>query len=158
MPLTLFQDTGAWQQAESSPVHLASVPIETSEEPSFGARKAKVAEQAKAATAPPPGPTAEQLAEMREVFDAVDKDKNGRLDRSEIADVGLKLGRYLTATDLAAGMSEMDMDGDGTVDFAEFQVWWWRTGRLNASEQLEAKWAAFTNRFDAVTAAALSGL
>eukprot|EP01050_Picozoa_sp_SAG11_P005027 SAG11_NODE_338_length_10535_cov_8.199885_9_plen_66_part_00 len=38
--------------------------------------------------------------------------------------VAAALGRPLKGDKLAAAMAEMDADGGGTVDAAEFEAWW----------------------------------
>jgi hypothetical protein len=71
--------------------------------------------------APKAGPNEEEL---RQLFDSIDTDGGGTLDREELAVLATKLGQALGPAELEAAMAEMDADGDGDVDFDEFQEWW----------------------------------
>ena len=71
-----------------------------------------------------------EQAEARAVFDEVDTDGGGSLDRDEVA-VLVKLlaassddHRELSAEELDTAMADMDGDGNGDVSFDEFWVWW----------------------------------
>lgn len=165
--LTALLQTERWEQAEAAiatPLTLKTVPIDEEDgQPSSGVQKRRVApkkadRQAAAAAAVPSPPSDDELAEMRQAFDRVDTDKNGRLDRSEVKAAGQRLGRFFTETDLDEGMAAMDKDGDGTVNFEEFTDWWWREGKLSALEKIDLKWTEFQNRFNAVTSAALGSM
>ena len=61
---------------------------------------------------------------IQQVFDSIDLDGSGRLDRSELSKASLQLGRRLTDIDVAVAMEEMDADGGGDIDFDEFFEWW----------------------------------
>ena len=80
-----------------------------------------------AANAPKLGDTqtAEHKQEQyfREMFNSIDVDGSGTLDRAEVAQLSVKLGRELRKLELDAAMAEMDPDGDGSVDFNEFKTW-----------------------------------
>lgn len=60
---------------------------------------------------------------FRDMFDAIDVDGSGCLDRSEIAQLSINMGRELRKIELDAAMAAMDPSGDGTVDFDEFKLW-----------------------------------
>ena len=67
----------------------------------------------------------ERMATVKDVFDEVDADGGGALDRGEIRVLCEKLlGVELSEPELDAGMAEMDGDGGGEVDFSEFYRWW----------------------------------
>ena len=54
------------------------------------------------------------------MFDEVDEDKGGTLDREEIHTLAVKLlGRVVKAPEVDRMMKEMDEDGGGDVDFEE---------------------------------------
>jgi calmodulin len=60
----------------------------------------------------------------RDMFDSVDQDGSGALDREEVAQLAFNmLGRQLNDFELDAAMLEMDPDGDANVDFDEFKAW-----------------------------------
>ena len=46
-------------------------------------------------------------------------------------------------------------DQNGVVCYEEFEAWWEGGGKLSASEKLDAKFAAFSSRFDDVMHKAL---
>ena len=54
---------------------------------------------------------AHTTAELRELFDLIDEDRSGSLDRGEIQNLAGRLGKHLTATQLDEAMAEMDTDG-----------------------------------------------
>jgi tetratricopeptide (TPR) repeat protein len=62
--------------------------------------------------------------ELRKMFDEVDVDKSGALDRGEIRDLARRLGKILMSHEVDAAMDEMDADGNDSVDFEEFVLWW----------------------------------
>lgn len=61
---------------------------------------------------------------VKQFFVEMDDDKSGLLDESEVRELALALGTKLKDADVAAAMAEMDEDGSGEVDFAEFYAWW----------------------------------
>ena len=65
---------------------------------------------------------------VREVFERLDEDGSGYLDRREIdqaaGQLGGSLGVLMTAEEQEKAFRKMDPDGDGQVTFAEFEVWW----------------------------------
>ena len=63
----------------------------------------------------------ETVVEM--LFEEIDEDGSGTLDRDEIALCARKMGQPLSEDALDAAMKEMDEDGNGSVDFAEFYSW-----------------------------------
>ena len=64
----------------------------------------------------------------RQVFDSLDEDSSGFLDRAEVEKasgvLGAGLGFIMSAEELDKQFTAMDPDGDGEVTFEEFQVWW----------------------------------
>ena len=72
--------------------------------------------------------SAMNAAQLRELFDDIDADGSGSLDRDEILQLAMRLGKRLSATELDGAMKEMDTDGDEEVSFDEFRVWWERYG------------------------------
>ena len=64
--------------------------------------------------------TREQVQAFRETFDFFDKDGGGSINTSEIGDVLRALGQRPTKAELAQMVREVDADGSGDVDFAEF--------------------------------------
>jgi len=66
--------------------------------------------------------------EARALFEEIDEDDGGTLDRNEIRILAKRLGKKLTDAKLDEAMAQMDADGNGDVDFGEFLSWWKETG------------------------------
>ena len=64
--------------------------------------------------------TAEQLEEHRQLFNSFDEDGGGTIDAEEMAKLAEVLGLKLNAQGAKALIEEIDLDGDGLVDFVEF--------------------------------------
>jgi hypothetical protein len=62
--------------------------------------------------------------DLRRVFDAVDTDGSGYLDREEISALAKRMGKRLRRKQLDKLMAEIDPDGDEQVTFDEFAQWW----------------------------------
>ena len=64
--------------------------------------------------------TRAQVQEFKEAFDIFDVDRGGTITPHELAEVMKSLGQKPTKEGLAAMVHEIDADGDGEIDFAEF--------------------------------------
>eukprot|EP01046_Picozoa_sp_COSAG06_P029965 COSAG06_NODE_2819_length_6234_cov_2.814996_1_plen_1898_part_00 len=60
---------------------------------------------------------------LRTVFERVDSNHSGHIDRDELAEMARSLGHYMTKPELDASMALMDPNGDGLVSFDEFVGW-----------------------------------
>ncbi|XP_072991807.1 calmodulin-1-like [Typha latifolia] len=58
--------------------------------------------------------------ELKEAFDVFDKDKNGFISPSELRSVLINLGEIMTDEEVEEMIMEVDMDGDGQVNYEEF--------------------------------------
>lgn len=67
--------------------------------------------------------------EIRAVFDSIDLDGNGELDREEMDQAIARLGLELSKGEIDQLMEEMDTDKNGTVDYGEFVAWERQDGR-----------------------------
>lgn len=61
---------------------------------------------------------------VKELFDAIDTDGSGFLDRTEVGELASTLGIDLSEMDLDTAFQEMDLNSNGRVDLKEFEVWW----------------------------------
>merc|ERR1711939_476040 len=75
---------------------------------------------------------------MRDLFNSVDSDGNGTLDKDEVARFVRKLKptRFLAGDAIDQAMAEMDSDGDGSVTYEEFEAWWLGGGSITAGERV----------------------
>ena len=66
--------------------------------------------------------------DARAMFTDLDVDGSGALDEKEFAKLCRDLGRKLNKKAMAEAMAEMDRDGNGTVEWREFDIWWQANG------------------------------
>jgi calmodulin len=64
--------------------------------------------------------TPEQIAEFREAFNIFDKDGDGRITAKELGTVMRSLGQNPSEAELQDMVNEVDIDGNGTIEFDEF--------------------------------------
>ena len=58
--------------------------------------------------------------EFKGVFELFDKDRNGKITSKELGTVMRGLGQNPTEEELKQMIREVDLDGNGTIDFKEF--------------------------------------
>ena len=64
--------------------------------------------------------TDEQTAEFKEAFTLFDKDGDGTISTKELETVMTSLGQKPTLAELEMMIKEVDIDGNGEIDFGEF--------------------------------------
>ncbi|XP_020916584.1 calmodulin-like, partial [Exaiptasia diaphana] len=64
--------------------------------------------------------TEEQIAEFKEAFSLFDKDGDGTITNTELGTVMRSLGQNPTEAELQDMINEVDIDGNGLIDFPEF--------------------------------------
>ena len=62
----------------------------------------------------------EQFREIKEVFDAFDKDGSGNLDKGEFHLCTTGVGLVLTDAEVSETLEKLDVSGDGLISFDEF--------------------------------------
>ncbi len=62
----------------------------------------------------------ERIAEFRAAYEVFDKDKDGKISKKELGTVMRNLGQNPTEVELTEMINEVDIDGNGTIDFREF--------------------------------------
>ena len=55
------------------------------------------------------------------MIDMIDTDQSGTVSKQELRTLMKKCNQYLTEEELDAIMAECDLDGNGELDFEEFQ-------------------------------------
>jgi len=66
----------------------------------------------------------EQLAELREIFDHYDTDKNGVIDRNELRALLGALDPEFSERDVKQAIEALDDNANGVIDWEEFVEWW----------------------------------
>jgi calmodulin len=64
--------------------------------------------------------TEDKISEFREAFEIFDKDKDGYITIKELGEIMKNLGQTPTETELQDMINEVDIDGNGNIDFKEF--------------------------------------
>ncbi|KAH3848093.1 calmodulin-A-like [Dreissena polymorpha] len=85
--------------------------------------------------------TEDQITEFREAFSLFDKDEDGTITTQELGTVMRSLGQNPTDNELKDMINEVDIDGNGTIDFAEFLTM--MANKMKDSDQEEEMREAF---------------
>jgi len=59
-----------------------------------------------------------------DIFNAIDRDANGFLDRTEVGEMATILGFPMSEEALSEAFTEMDTKENGRIDMEEFELWW----------------------------------
>jgi len=82
-------------------------------------------------------------ANLRTIFDTIDTDRSGQIDRGEVQQLLAKLwGREVGEGEAEEALKEIDTDDDQCVSYREFTVWY-----LESDKRMEAELSA---KFDAL--------
>merc|ERR1712072_900097 len=83
--------------------------------------------------------TEEQVEECREAFEMFDMDRSGAIDVRELKAAIRALGMDVSAEELKKMVGDVDKDGNGTIEFAEFLSMMTAKMARTASEEEIAK-------------------
>jgi calmodulin len=64
--------------------------------------------------------TEDKIAEFKEAFEIFDKDRDGFITIKELGEIMKNLGQTPTDAELQDMINEVDIDGNGNIDFKEF--------------------------------------
>ena len=88
--------------------------------------------------------TEEQIAEYKEAFSLFDKDGDGTITTKELGTVMRSLGQNPTQAELKSMIHELDADGSGSIDFAEFlAVMARKTKEANSEDEMKEAFRVF---------------
>mmetsp|Transcript_13163 Transcript_13163/g.20460 ORF Transcript_13163/g.20460 Transcript_13163/m.20460 type:complete len:605 (+) Transcript_13163:18-1832(+) len=62
--------------------------------------------------------------EVKTAFAKFDHDNSNSIDQKELQTLSTQLGFELTEAEAATAMVDLDLNGDGTIDFSEFKRWY----------------------------------
>ena len=82
-----------------------------------------------------PALSEEKITEFKEAFEIFDKDKDGYITTKELGDIMKNLGQSPSEAELQDMINEVDIDGNGTIDFKEFLGLMARKMRESDSEE-----------------------
>eukprot|EP01048_Picozoa_sp_COSAG05_P013010 COSAG05_NODE_1345_length_5128_cov_2.221316_3_plen_1405_part_00 len=88
-----------------------------------------------------------QMRDTKAMFAQLDIDGNGMLDQNELRSLCRMLGmEKMKDKHVTQLMEELDTDGDGTVSFEEFDVWWKENGGKKYRKSIDAPTLAGTDK------------
>jgi Ca2+-binding EF-hand superfamily protein len=61
---------------------------------------------------------------LRDRFDGIDRDGNGKIDEPELSRLLDALGVGFNEAQARATFESIDSNGSGQIDFDEFRAWW----------------------------------
>ena len=65
--------------------------------------------------------------QLKAMFNKLDKDDSGSLDKSEVHRLLDVMGLILLDKEFNAEWKKVDVDGSGFVEYVEFEAWFWAT-------------------------------
>jgi hypothetical protein len=67
---------------------------------------------------------AKAAGDVRKAFDKFDKDLSGAIDKEELGELSKELGFELSEEQLTSALGDLDLNGNGVIDFDEFTRWY----------------------------------
>ena len=62
--------------------------------------------------------------DVSKAFNKFDTDGSGNIDKDELRNLSAELGHTLTSEQLDTALKDLDINGDGVIDFSEFSRWY----------------------------------
>jgi hypothetical protein len=62
--------------------------------------------------------------DVKKAFDKFDKDMSGNIDKEELGELSKELGYELSEEQLTSALGDLDLNGNGVIDFDEFCRWY----------------------------------
>ncbi|KAI8619049.1 hypothetical protein BC830DRAFT_842122 [Chytriomyces sp. MP71] len=93
-------------------------------------------------------------SQPRQLFDRYDNDGSGSISISEFRNLCYDMGYFLTDQELLLDLKLLDVDGNGTLSYAEFIKWWKQDDRFRRLQLTEPeiaelnKYLAHFKKFD----------
>ncbi|WJZ90074.1 hypothetical protein VitviT2T_009248 [Vitis vinifera] len=87
--------------------------------------------------------TEDQIVQFREAFCLIDKDSDGSITVEELATVIQSLDGHPTQEEVQDMISEVDADGNRSIDFAEFLNIMARKMKENVAEEIKEAFKVF---------------
>ena len=86
----------------------------------------------------------EQIDELKEAFIVHDKDGDGAINSKELGIVLRNLGQNPTESELDDMLQDADMDGNGTLDFAEFLLMMeWKMNEVDHEAEIKSAFKVY---------------
>ncbi|MCA9670415.1 MAG: EF-hand domain-containing protein [Myxococcales bacterium] len=63
-------------------------------------------------------------SELQEIFEAFDRDNNGKIDYDEFGQLMEALGAELSEQEKRIGFDAIDLNKNALIEFREFAAWW----------------------------------
>ena len=88
------------------------------------------------------GHAASAPMELKRMFDIIDTNNSGTLDRAEVRELMAQVFPLMGDAEFDAAFKAMDGDGNGDVDFDEFKRWWLTELQAQGESTLDANSAS----------------
>ena len=82
--------------------------------------------------------TDEQRTEFREAFDLFDRNGDGSITSNELGHVMRCLGQEPSETEISAMIREVDVDGNGSIEFNELSLYSMQILKANSSSYVKS--------------------
>jgi calcium-binding protein CML len=81
------------------------------------------------------------------VFEKYDEDSDGSITVANLKKMCMEMGTLLTDQELEMAVKVLDVDGNGTIEYNEFEAWWRQDKRFERLRRSEAEMAFLNGAF-----------